>query len=151
MSINTVLNSRWNFRHRAMNWQQAVHMASQPLISDQKVDAYYPLHIIDSLRQNCGKFTISEGVMIVYARPEHEVTSNQGEASLLKCHQPVVMPDGREVSLIIMIAADEQENLITVYEQIQEWLLARNCQEKLIQSANARVLAHRIGNTLSLH
>lgn len=151
MSINAFLNQRWNFRHRALNWHQAVLMTSQPLVEEKKVNAYYPLHIIDNLKQHCDDFIIEDGVMIMYAQPHQGVTSKREEASVLKCRKPVRMPNGRKISLFIMISAGESQNMQELREQIQIWLNDGNCCETLLQSANKPMLQARIQKSLNLH
>ncbi|BDH46496.1 PTS ascorbate transporter subunit IIA [Salmonella enterica subsp. enterica serovar Choleraesuis] len=151
MSINALLNQRWNYRHRAMNWRQAVLMASQPLVGENKVDAYYPLHVIDNLKNDCDNYMIEDGVMVIYAKPEQGVTSKQGEASVLRCRKPVIMPNGREVTLIVMISAGEQEHTNTIRSQIHGWLVENNCCEKLIQAASPEMLNRRVQKALNIH
>ncbi|ARD38748.1 PTS sugar transporter subunit IIA [Edwardsiella ictaluri] len=148
MSIDATLDQRWQYCHQPLSWRHAIHLACQPLISDKKISAHYPLHIIDSLKRGKQDFMVRKGVMLVFAQPQHGVLSEKGEASVLKCDKPVVMPDGAEVTLIITLSAGTQQALYDLHGRIENWLEINNGFELFTQATSQNMLGARIQATL---
>ena len=151
MSIDAILDQRWQFCHQPLSWRHAIHLACQPLISESKVNASYPLHIIDALKQDKQDFVVSEGVLLVFTQPENGVISKRGEASVLKCDKPVVLQNGSEVSLIIVLSAGTQTEMNTLHQQIEGWLEMNNCREHLMQATSQNMLGSRIQAGSRMH
>lgn len=140
MSINALLSQRWQFCHQPLTWRNAIHLASQPLISEHKINAHYPLHIIDALKQEGSAFLADKGTLIVHARPEQGVVSQQGEAAVLKCEKPVVLPDGNKVSMIIVISAGDLQAQQQIRQQVISWLGEKQRGERFLQSTSQPML-----------
>lgn len=149
MSINALLNQRWQFCHQPLTWRNAIHMACQPLINEHKVNAHYPLHIIDALKQDSSAFVAGTATLVVYAKPEHGVISKQGEAAVLKCEKPVVLPDGNKIRMIITISASDIQEQNELRRQVISWLSEKQRSERLLQTTSQPMLHKRM--TADLH
>ncbi|MBA3926238.1 PTS sugar transporter subunit IIA [Listeria rustica] len=91
----------------AGSWQEAVRVAVSPLVVSGAVEAGYAQAIIDSTVHYGPYYVLMPGMAMPHARPEDGV--NRDAFSLVTLAEPVAFSDGKEVSVLITLAATSAE------------------------------------------
>ncbi|MBS4750055.1 PTS ascorbate transporter subunit IIA [Granulicatella sp. zg-ZJ] len=87
----------------ATTWEEAVKLAVLPLIASQAVEEQYYDAIIESTNEYGPYYILMPGMAMPHARPEAGV--NKDAFSLITLKEPVTFSDGKEVSVLIALAA----------------------------------------------
>lgn len=97
---------------RAQNWAEAIKLSVKPLIDSGAVSEVY-YHAILELTEKYGPYYIlMPGMAMPHARPEAGV--NRNAFSLISLTEPVTFSDGKEVSVLLTLAAINAEIHTTV-------------------------------------
>ncbi|AXQ79570.1 PTS ascorbate transporter subunit IIA [Streptococcus chenjunshii] len=91
----------------AEDWKEAVRLSVDPLIDSGAVKEEYYQAIIDSTDEYGPYYILMPGMAMPHARPEAGV--NRDAFSLVTLTKPVVFPDGKEVSVLLALAATSSE------------------------------------------
>ena len=91
----------------AGDWKEAVRLSVDPLIDSGAVKEEYYQAIIDSTDEYGPYYILMPGMAMPHARPEAGV--NRDAFSLVTLTKPVVFPDGKEVSVLLALAATSSE------------------------------------------
>ena len=87
----------------AATWQEAVKLAVEPLIESGAVQPQYYDAIVDSTEEYGPYYILMPGMAMPHARPEAGV--NRDAFSLITLTEPVTFSDGKEVSVLLSLAA----------------------------------------------
>lgn len=87
----------------AETWQEAIAVAAAPLIASGAVERDYQTAIIASTEKFGPYYILMPGMAMPHARPEDGVKRDAFSLVVLK--NPVVFSDGKEVSVLITLAA----------------------------------------------
>lgn len=87
----------------AHDWEEAVRLAVQPLIDSGAVTEEYYHAIIDSTHEYGPYYILMPRMAMPHARPEAGV--KRDAFALITLTSPVVFPDGKEVSVLLTLAA----------------------------------------------
>lgn len=87
----------------AGTWQEAVKLSVEPLIESGAVLAEYYDAIIESTEKYGPYYILMPGMAMPHARPEAGV--QRDAFSLVTLKEPVTFPDGKEVSVLLALAA----------------------------------------------
>lgn len=87
----------------AKDWKEAVQLSVQPLIDSGAVKPEYYDAIIDSTEHYGPYYILTPGMAMPHARPEAGVQRNS--FSLITLKEPVQFSDGKEVSVLLTLAA----------------------------------------------
>ncbi len=120
-------------------WREAIKIAAVPLVEDMSITHEYIISMIENVEKNGSYIVIAPGVAIPHSRPEHGVLKTG--LSLLKLKKGVMFPEEKEVKIIFVLAANDNEthleliselaNLIMEEEQVAKLFLAKNEAEAL--------------------
>lgn len=91
----------------ATTWEEAVEVAVQPLIDSGAVTREYYEAIIESTNEHGPYYILMPGMAMPHARPEAGV--NRDSFSLVTLKEPVKFSDGKEVSVLITLAATSSQ------------------------------------------
>ncbi|AND79992.1 PTS sugar transporter subunit IIA [Streptococcus pantholopis] len=91
----------------AGDWKEAVRLSVDPLIESGAVKEEYYQAIIDSTDEYGPYYILMPGMAMPHARPEAGV--NRDAFSLVTLTEPVIFPDGKEVSVLLALAATSSE------------------------------------------
>lgn len=91
----------------AETWQEAIAVAAAPLITSGAVEGDYPTAIIASTEKFGPYYILMPGMAMPHARPEDGVKRDAFSLVVLK--SPVVFSDGKEVSVLITLAATSSD------------------------------------------
>ncbi|AQT86518.1 transcriptional antiterminator-like protein [Paenibacillus larvae subsp. larvae] len=87
----------------AETWQEAIAKATEPLIRSGAVEPKYTQAIIDSTEHHGPYYILTPGMAMPHARPKDGV--NRDAFSLVTLKKPVVFSDGKEVQVLVTLAA----------------------------------------------
>lgn len=87
----------------ASTWQEAVRLSVDPLIESGAVTEEYYHAIIESTEENGPYYILMPGMAMPHARPEAGV--QRDSFSLITLTEPVKFSDGKEVSVLLTLAA----------------------------------------------
>jgi len=87
----------------AATWQEAVKLAVDPLIESGAVQPQYYDAIVESTEEYGPYYILMPGMAMPHARPEAGV--NRDAFSLITLTEPVTFSDGKEVSVLLSLAA----------------------------------------------
>ncbi|MFP4880144.1 PTS sugar transporter subunit IIA [Mammaliicoccus sciuri] len=87
----------------AKDWKEAVQLSVQPLIDSGAVKPEYYDAIIESTEQYGPYYILMPGMAMPHARPEAGVLRDS--FSLITLKEPVQFSDGKEVSILVTLAA----------------------------------------------
>lgn len=87
----------------ASNWQEAVELSVQPLIDSGAVTREYYEAIIESTEEHGPYYILMPGMAMPHAQAGKGV--NRDSFSLVTLKEPVAFSDGKEVSVLLTLAA----------------------------------------------
>ena len=87
----------------ADTWQEAVKLSVEPLIESGAVQPQYYDAIVESTEEYGPYYILMPGMAMPHARPEAGV--NRDAFSLITLTEPVTFSDGKEVSILLSLAA----------------------------------------------
>ena len=105
MNLKQVLTDNKSIRLglSAATWQEAVKLAVEPLIESGAVQPQYYDAIVESTEEYGPYYILMPGMAMPHARPEAGV--NRDAFSLITLTEPVTFSDGKEVSILLSLAA----------------------------------------------
>lgn len=101
----------------AKDWEDAVHIAVQPLVDQGYVESRYIDGIIDNAKEFGPYFVICPDLALLHARPEQGVIKAQLAVTVLR--DPVrFKPEGPDVHLLVTLAAADSDSHIEVMREL---------------------------------
>ncbi|MBF8970259.1 MULTISPECIES: PTS sugar transporter subunit IIA [unclassified Streptococcus] len=118
----------------ANTWQEAVRLSIDPLIESGAVKEEYYHAIIESTEEYGPYYILMPGMAMPHARPEAGV--NRDSFSLITLTEPVTFSDGKEVQVLLALAATSSEihtsvaipQIIALFELENSIERLSNCQ-----------------------
>lgn len=118
----------------ADTWQEAVRLSIDPLIESGAVKEEYYHAIIESTEEYGPYYILMPGMAMPHARPEAGV--NRDSFSLITLTEPVAFSDGKEVQVLLALAATSSEihtsvaipQIIALFELENSIERLSNCQ-----------------------
>ncbi|MEC3883219.1 BglG family transcription antiterminator [Halobacillus sp. HZG1] len=121
-------------KDKVQNWEEAIKVASQPLIDQQVIRLDYVQAMIDNVNELGPYIVIAPGIAIPHARPEAGV--EQLGMSLLRLKDSVYFSDKEKhrAQLVIVLAAIDNETHLKALAQLTELLSDEKHVERLISA-----------------
>lgn len=118
----------------ASSWQEAVRLSVEPLIESGAVKEDYYHAIIESTQEYGPYYVLMPGMAMPHARPEAGVLRDA--FSLITLTEPVTFSDGKEVSVLLALAATSSDihtsvaipQIIALFELENSIERLKNCQ-----------------------
>lgn len=114
------------------NWQEAIRLASKPLLENGSIEQSYVDAMIQSIQETGPYVVITPKVAIPHARPEEGV--NILSMSVLRLKKSVLFGEDKPVHLVIVLAATDDESHLRALAQLTELLSLEENIDQLIQS-----------------
>ncbi|MCG9857230.1 PTS sugar transporter subunit IIA [Staphylococcus argenteus] len=138
MTLDILSTKRIIVKEQVNNWNEAITIASQPLLQEQVIEQGYVEAMIESVNELGPYIVIAPEIAIAHARPNNNV--HQVGLSLLKLNQHVAFCDeDHYASLIFVLSAIDNhshlsilQNLATILgdnQTVHQLLNAKNVQE----------------------
>lgn len=118
-------------RESVASWEEAIHMAAQPLIESKQIE---PRYVEATLQQNIKDpyIVISPHLAIPHASPEDGV--NEVSMSLLKIKEGIEFTEGYIIHLIVLIAAKDKQQHFRALTQLMQLASSEEAKNDMIQS-----------------
>lgn len=91
----------------ATTWQEAVRLSVEPLIESGAITEEYYHAILESTQEYGPYYILMPGMAMPHARPDAGV--NRDSFSLITLKEPVAFSDGKEVSVLLALAATSSD------------------------------------------
>ncbi|MGM0777876.1 MAG: BglG family transcription antiterminator [Bacillota bacterium] len=130
--LNEVLTAdKIQFADSAPSWQEALQMASQPLLADQSISQNYIDAMIENVKEMGPYIVIAPGIALPHARPEAGV--NKLGMSFLQLKENCAFSEKPEhqVRLFFVLAAIDNETHLKALSQLSKMLSDSDNLEKL--------------------
>ncbi|MCW6661715.1 PTS sugar transporter subunit IIA [Aerococcaceae bacterium NML201209] len=130
----------------ATTWQEAVKLSIDPLIESGAVLPEYYDAVIASTEEYGPYYILMPGMAMPHARPEAGV--QRDSFSLVTLTEPVTFSDGKEVSVLIALAAtSSQIHTSVAIPQVVALLEIENAVSRLEQATTAEEVLAMIDET----
>lgn len=130
----------------ATTWQEAVKLSIDPLIESGAVLPEYYDAVIASTEEYGPYYILMPGMAMPHARPEAGV--QRDSFSLVTLTEPVTFSDGKEVSVLIALAAtSSQIHASVAIPQVVALLEIENAVSRLEQATTAEEVLAMINET----
>ncbi|SFL46488.1 BglG family transcription antiterminator [Salibacterium qingdaonense] len=125
------------FEQEVTDWEHAVRTASAPLLQLENIQETYVEAMIDNIRENGPYVVIAPHIALPHARPEEGV--DKLGMSLLHLKKPVSFSDQdkHKASLVIVLAAVDNETHLQALAQLTEMLSNPGNTKQLLQAEKA--------------
>ncbi|MCS0670430.1 BglG family transcription antiterminator [Cytobacillus firmus] len=136
--LNEVLTAdKIQFADSAASWQEALQMASQPLLADQSISQHYIDAMIENVNEMGPYIVIAPGIALPHARPEAGV--NKLGMSFLQLKESCAFSEKPEhqVRLFFVLAAIDNETHLKALSQLSKMLSDSDNLEKLQNAEKA--------------
>lgn len=142
LSLRDSLNENDSIRlhEDAKTWQEAVKKATDPLVEKGVVENRYVDAIIASTEHYGPYYILMPGMAMPHARPEDGVIKDS--FSLITLNEPVTFSDGKEVQVLLTLAATSSDihlsvaipQIVAVFEldDIVNRLVQANTKEEVL-------------------
>lgn len=115
-------------------WQQGIRIAGQSLIDSGSIEQRYLDAIISQLQYYGPYMFLTDRVILAHAKPEDGV--NALDISFVVCKEPVIFSEERKASIIIMLAAEDQEKHLKMLQDILELVSNANTIGALLKCSS---------------
>lgn len=132
------------FAKEITDWEEAIQLASKPLLERQTIEPSYVEAMIESIKKDGPYVVMTPKVAIPHARPEKGV--NVLSMSLLILEKGVLFPEEKLVHLMFILAAIDNETHLKALAQLTELLSKKENIDHLIlmrQKSEVLQLIHK--------
>ena len=106
-----------NLKNQILTWQEAVQLASQPLLNEKAIDQQYVANMIHSVEENGPYMVLADYFALMHARPGEGVF-HQG-MSLLVTKNEIDLA-GKPVRIFLVLAAKDNQRHLESLQEIME-------------------------------
>ncbi|MBK4851625.1 PTS sugar transporter subunit IIA [Enterococcus faecium] len=103
--------------NQILTWQEAVQLASQPLLNEKAIDQQYVTNMIHSVEENGPYMVLADYFALMHARPGKGVF-HQG-MSLLVTKNEIDLA-GKPVRIFLVLAAKDSQSHLESLQEIME-------------------------------
>lgn len=137
-------------KERVSNWEEAIKVASQPLVDQQSIRPDYVEAMITNVKELGPYIVIAPNIAIPHARPETGV--EQLGMSFLRLEEPVYFSEKEKhrAQLIIVLAAIDNQTHLKALAQLTELLSNEDNVEKLIEARDQETVIELINQTVEV-
>ncbi len=115
------------------NWEEAIRIASEPLLEKQKIEERYIEEMINNIKELGPYVVLMPRVAMPHSRPEHGVIENC--ISLLKLDNGVSFSAEKEdVNLIFILGAKDSNSHVDLIVQLTDLLEEEENVDNLIKA-----------------
>ncbi|WP_026693913.1 PTS sugar transporter subunit IIA [Peribacillus kribbensis] len=108
------------FIPRAKNWEEAIRMASEPLLKHGYIEAGYVDAMISNVKELGPYIVLMPRVAMPHARPEDGV--RKMGISLLITEDAVLFEGGKSANAFFVVAAEDATSHLTLLQEISDLL-----------------------------
>ncbi len=120
--LDNYLKGNIRFLERVESWEESIEVAAQPLLQKGNITPKYIQDMIDNVNKNGPYIVIVPGIAMPHAQNEGGVVVKTG-ISLLKLEKPVQYPEGKEVNILIVLAAEDSSGHLDLISDLSSLLV----------------------------
>ena len=132
--LSKYLKGNINFLNRVSSWEESIRVASDPLLKKGNITPKYIQDMIDNVNKNGPYIVIVPGIAMPHARNEGGVIKTG--ISFLKLQNNVQFPEGKEVNIIIVLAAEDNSSHLGLLSDLSSILIDEDVVNKFRDSSN---------------
>ena len=106
---------------KVSSWEEAIEIASQPLLEQGIITKEYVRAMIDNVHTNGAYMVIMPGIVLAHARPEHGVL-NTG-MTLFKLNKEIDFPEDKKADIVIVLAGKDSDSHLEASAELAEILV----------------------------
>ena len=130
--LKKMLENNIQVINEAKSWEDAINIAAKPLLEGGNIKEEYINSMVENVVKNGPYIVIMPGVAIPHARPECGVI-NTG-ISLLKLKNSIKFPKDKDVELLIVLAANDNDMHLEIISQLTDILMDDDIFENIMKS-----------------
>lgn len=121
MALDVLTEDKITIREKVNDWEEAIHIASEPLVAQDYIEPGYVEAMIESVKTLGPYIVIAPNVAIAHARPDDNV--NKVGMSLLKLDIPINFSEkGHEAALVFVFCSTDHTSHLTILQQLAQVL-----------------------------
>ncbi|QIQ20579.1 PTS sugar transporter subunit IIA [Zophobihabitans entericus] len=133
--LTELLADNIHFSNQQLAWQDAITLASQPLLDQGYITQNYVDDIVKNIETNGSYLVLVPEIALPHARSNGNVS--QTSMSFLKLNNPVIFPDGQPVSVMLVLASADNDGHLDVLVEFAETLTDKE-QQHLLKTATTK-------------
>ncbi len=102
-------------------WEQSIELAAEKLLQKEYITKDYIQSMIENINKNGPYVVIMPEVAIPHSRPEDG--AHRTTISLLKLHEPVSYPEDKDIKLVFVLAATDNDSHVELISSLTDLLM----------------------------
>ncbi|GGN64055.1 MULTISPECIES: PTS sugar transporter subunit IIA [Oceanobacillus] len=127
MQLSNYLKGNINFIDSVSSWEESIKKAAQPLLNEGLITSQYIQDMIDNIHKNGPYIVIVPGIAMPHAQNNGAVKKTG--VSMLKLKNPVLYPEDKEVSILIVLAAEDSDGHLELISNLSSMLIDDDIME----------------------
>jgi len=133
--LKTMLKENIQISNSIENWEEAIHLASMPLLEKNNIQKKYVDAMIDGIKELGPYIILIPGVAMPHSRPENGV--NDTSMALLKIEEGVSFsPTKEDVKLVFILAAKDNSSHMDALVGLSDLLEDEKKVDAIIRSVS---------------
>ncbi|MFC3747735.1 PTS sugar transporter subunit IIA [Paenibacillus sp. GCM10012306] len=129
--LSQFLKNNTKFLQSVPSWEESIQIAAQPLLDQGAITTAYVQAMIDNVDKNGPYIVIVPGIAMPHAKNTGNI--NATGMSFLKLETPVIFPEGKEVSILFVLAAEDSTGHLELITDLSSMLIDEDVMVKLLQ------------------
>lgn len=141
--LEKILKGRVGVIDKVKDWEEAIKIASKPLIDDMSITSKYVDAMINNIKKYGTYIIVAPKVAMPHSRPEDGV--NKNALALLKINEGVIFDEEEEkINLIFILGAVDNSSHIETLTELMNILDDEEKIEKLIKAKSINEIMESI-------
>jgi len=132
--LATYLKDNIQIMNEVSSWEESIKVAAEPLLKKGFISEKYIQDMIDNVKINGPYIVIAPEIAMPHARNEGGVLKTG--ISFLKLKNPVYYPEGKQVSILFVLAAEDNSGHLELISDLSSILIDEEIVTKLKNSDN---------------
>ncbi|AOM83556.1 PTS sugar transporter subunit IIA [Salisediminibacterium beveridgei] len=132
--LSTYLENTIQLKETVSNWEESIRIAAKPLLNHGNINESYIQDMIGNVHEFGSYIVIIPGVAMPHAQNKGGVNANG--VSLLKLEEPVVYPEEKAVTVIIVLAATDSDGHLDLIADLSSVLGDEEIKNSLEQATS---------------
>jgi len=132
--LATYLKDNIQIMNEVSSWEESIKVAAEPLLKKGFISEKYIQDMIDNVNINGPYIVIAPEIAMPHARNEGGVLKTG--ISFLKLKNPVYYPEGKQVSILFVLAAEDNSGHLELISDLSSILIDEEIVTKLKNSDN---------------
>ena len=140
--LGEYLKNNTSFIDEVSSWEESVKVAAKPLLEKGFITQAYIQDMIKNININGPYVVIVPGIAMPHAKNEGGVIKTG--ISFLKLNRPVLFPEGKEVSILLILAAEDTSGHLDLISDLSSILVDEEASDQFKNVSNEKELINLI-------